>query len=119
MYKYLIAILLITSTIQGDHLFLTPTYPPTAFVEQLYEVRFRVIGLSNPTFTFTNLPDFLKGSEQGVLSGTPTSTGTFKVNIAYTDGTTSGSSSVSISVTSSPFTEASAKQSDEVVHLII
>jgi hypothetical protein len=62
MYKYLIAILLITTTIQGDTLFLSPTYPPTAFYQQFYEVRFRVIGLNNPTFTFTNLPDFLKGS---------------------------------------------------------
>ena len=69
------------------------------------------ISFSPSSFTFTNLPDFLKGSEQGVLSGTPTSTGTFKINIAYTDGTKSGSSSVSLSVTSSPFTEASSKQS--------
>ena len=119
MYKYLIAILLITSTIQNDSLFLTPTYPPTAFFEQYYEVRFRVIGLTNPTFTFTNLPSFLKGSESGVVSGVPASTGTFKIVIAYTDGTTSGSSTVSISVTSSPNTEASAKQSAEVVYLII
>ena len=119
MYKYLIAFLLITNAIQADTLFLTPTFPPTAFHQQFYEVRFRAIGLDNPTFTFTNLPDFLKGSAQGVVSGTPTSTGTFKVNIAYTDGTSSGSSSVSISVTASPNTEASARQSAEVVYLII
>ena len=119
MYKYLIAILLITSTIQYDTLFLTPTYPPTAFFEQFYEVRFRAIGLSNPAFTFTNLPSFLKGSESGIVSGVPTSTGTFKVTVTYTDGTSSGSSTVSISVTSSPNTEASAKQSAEVVYLII
>lgn len=87
MYKYLIAILLITNSIQADTLFLTPTYPPTAFYQQFYEVRFRAIGLNQPTFTFTNLPDFLTGSPQGVVSGTPSSTGTFKVNIAYTDGT--------------------------------
>lgn len=119
MYKYLIAILLITSSLQQDVLFLTPTYPPTAFAEQFYEVRFRVIGLTNPTFTFANLPSFLKGSESGVVSGTPTSTGTFKVTVSYTDGTSSGSSTVSIAVTSSPNTEASAKQNAQVVHLIV
>ena len=44
------------------HLFLSPAYPPTAFYEQYYEVRFRVRGLNHPSFNFDNLPSFLEGS---------------------------------------------------------
>jgi hypothetical protein len=80
MFKYLIAVLLLTATIQQDaSIFLTPPYPPTAFYQQYYEVRFRVRGLDAPTFKFDNLPNFLSGSTDGVLSGTPNITGTFKV----------------------------------------
>lgn len=103
MIKYLIAALLLTVTLQqGSPLFLTPTYPSTAFYQQYYEVRFRVVGLTVPTFTFTGLPSFLKGTTDGVVSGTPDATGTYKVGLSYTDGTNSGSSNVVISVTSSP-----------------
>jgi len=122
MFKYLIAALLLAASINlasAQDAFLTPPFPPTAFVEQYYEVRFRVYGLSAPTFTFTNLPDFLKGTADGVLSGTPSVTGTFKVTVSYTDGTTTGSNKVVISVTQSPNTAASAAQNKVVVGLII
>ena len=100
MFKYLIAVLLITATIQQDaSVFLTPPYPPTAFYQQYYEVRFRVRGLDAPTFKFDNIPNFLSGSADGVLSGTPNITGTFKISISYTDGTNSGSSKIVVSVT--------------------
>lgn len=87
------------------HLFLSPAYPPTAFYQQYYEVRFRVRGLTHPTFSFDNLPSFLEGSEDGVISGTPDLTGTFRITVRYSDGEAEGESRVVISVTSSPFTE--------------
>ena len=120
MFKYLVALLLISVAVQQDAtLFLSPTFPPTGFFQQYYEVRFRVRGLSGPTFTFENLPNFLSGSAEGVVSGTPNITGTFRVGISYTDGTNSGSSKIVISITSSPNTDASAKQSAEVTYLVI
>lgn len=120
MFKYLIAVLLLTATLQQDaSIFLTPPYPPTAFYQQYYEVRFRVRGLDGPTFKWDNLPNFLSGSADGVLSGTPNITGTFKISLSYTDGTGSGSSKIVISVTGSPNTDASAKQSADVTFLVI
>ena len=118
MFKYLIAALLLSVTLQQT-LFLTPTYPPSAFFQQYYELRFRVRGLEGPTFTFENLPNFLSGSADGVVSGTPNVTGTFRINVAYTYGTNSGSSKVVVNVIGSPNTDASAKQSAEVTFLVI
>ena len=105
--------------LSSAHLFLSPTYPSTAFVQQYYETRFRVRGLTHPRFTFRNLPTFFKGSEEGVVSGTPDIVGTFRVTIAYTDGTQSDESQVVFSVTSSPNTAESQKQSAAVVYLVI
>jgi hypothetical protein len=120
MFKYLIAVLLVTAAVQQDaSIFLTPPYPPTAFYQQYYEVRFRVRGLDAPNYKFDNLPNFLSGSADGVLSGTPNITGTFKVSISYTDGTNSGSNKVVISVTGSPNTDVSAKQSSDVTFMVI
>jgi hypothetical protein len=120
MIRYLIAALLLTVSLQqGSTLFLTPTYPPTAYYNQYYEVRFRVVGLTQPKFTFTGLPSFLNGTTDGIVSGTPSATGTYKVGLSYTDGTNSGSSNVVISVTSSSYTAASAQQSAAVANLII
>lgn len=122
MFKYLIAALLLAASINlasAQDAFLTPPFPPTAFLEQYYEVRFRVYGLSAPTFTFTNLPNFLKGTADGVVSGTPNTTGTFNVGVSYTSGNTTGSSKVVISITQSPNTAASAAQNQAVVGLII
>jgi hypothetical protein len=120
MIKYLIAALLLTVALQQDAtVFLTPTYPPSAFYQQYYEVRFRLRGLTGPTYTFDNLPNFFSGSADGVISGTPNITGTFKIGVSYTDGTTSGSNKVVISVIGSPNTDASAKQSAQVTYLVI
>ena len=119
MFKYLVAVLLLTATIQDDSLFLSPPYPPTAFYQQYYEVIFRVRGLRGPTFTFDNLPTFFTGSQDGGVSGTPNVTGTFKFTVSYTDGATSGASKVVISVAASPNTAASAQQSAEVTYLVI
>jgi len=118
MFKYLIAVLLVTATVQQT-LFLSPPFPPTGFYQQYYEVRFRVRGLNGPTFTFDNLPNFFTGSQDGVVSGTPNITGTFRFTVTYTDGTTSGSDKVVISVTASPNTAASASQSAAVNLLVI
>ena len=120
MFKYLVAVLLLSATIQQDaSVFLTPPYPPTAFYQQYYEVRFRVRGLDAPTFKWDNLPNFLAGNDDGVLAGTPNITGTFKISITYTDGTNSYTDKVVISVTGSPNTHASAKQNAEVTLLVI
>ncbi len=98
---------------------MSPPFPPTGFYQQYYEVRFRVRGLNNPTFTFDNLPNFFTGSADGVVSGTPNITGTFKFSISYTEGTSSGSDKVVISITASPSTAASAAQSSAVTYLVI
>ena len=70
-------------------------------------------------FTFHNLPDFLKGSETGVLSGSPTITGTFRFKVSYTNGEDSGEEETVLSISSSPNTPASDKQNKEVVELIV
>jgi hypothetical protein len=120
MFKYLIAVLLISVSLQqGATLFLSPPFPPTAFYQQYYEVRFRVRGLITPNFTFDNLPNFFAGSEDGDISGTPNVTGTFRFTVSYTDGVTSGSSKVVISVTASPNDASSAQQSAAVTFLVI
>jgi len=118
MIKYLIALLLVTATLQQES-FLSPPIPPTAFYQQYYQVIFRVRGLNGPTFTFENLPNFFVGTTEGVVSGTPNITGTFRIGVSYTDGTTSGSSKVVISVTASANTDASTQQSIEVTALVI
>ena len=90
MIKYLVAVLLLSTAIQAQDYFLTPPYLPTGFQGQYYEVRYRVRGMPHAEFTFTNLPDFFSGSADGVLSGTPSLTGTFKFRISYTDGENTG-----------------------------
>lgn len=122
MFKYLLAVLLLSAampSVAAQDYFLSPPFPPTAFYEQYYEVRFRVRGLLAPTFTFTNLPSFFTGSDTGVVSGTPTVTGTFRFTIKYAEGANGGSEEVIISVTDSPNTAASAAQNKAVVTLIV
>jgi hypothetical protein len=120
MFKYLLAVLLLTATLQQDSsLFLSPPFPPTGFYQQFYEVIFRVRGLNGPTFTYDNLPNFFTGSADGDVSGTPNITGTFKFTVSYTDGVSSGSNKVVISVAASPNTAASAQQSSDVTFLVI
>jgi hypothetical protein len=122
MFKYLVAVLLLTVTLQqagSSGLFLSPPFPPTGFIQQYYEVRFRVRGLNQPSFSFDGLPSFLKGSDNGVVSGTPDAAGTYKFTINYSEGSQSGSDKVIISVISSPNTAASAAQSAAVQYLVI
>lgn len=91
MFKNLGAVVLLSLVaLASTSLFLSPAYPSTAFYQQYYETRFRVRGLTHPTFTFENLPSFFTGSEDGVVSGTPDITGTFRITIKYTDGEQSG-----------------------------
>jgi hypothetical protein len=118
MIKYLIALLLVSASVQQT-LFLSPPFPPTAYFQQYYEVIFRVRGLDGPTFSYNNLPNFFTGSANGVVSGTANITGTFKFTISYTDGTNSGSNNVVINVANSPNTVASAQQSSAVTFLVI
>ena len=117
MIKYLLAALLLATAVHT--VFLTPPYLPTGFTEQYYEARYRVRGMPHAVFTFTNLPDFLTGTENGIVSGTPTTTGTFRFNVAFTDGETEGSEEAVLSITMSPNTARSAKQNEEVVELIV
>ena len=121
MMRNLGLLVLLTTLVfaNASHLFLSPAYPPTAFYQQYYEARFRVRGLTHPTFTYENLPSFLEGSADGIVSGTPDITGTFRITIKYTDGEESGESKVVISVTSSPHTVESEQRSAEVVYLVI
>lgn len=76
-------------------------------------------GLTLPVFSYDNLPNFFTGSADGVISGTPNVTGTFKFTINYKDDTQSGSDKVVISITASPYTAASAAQSAAVTFLVI
>ena len=89
MLKAILAIIMVSAVLSGD-LFLTPQYPSTGFYLQYYEVRFRVRGLDYPTFTFTGLPEFFKGSSSGVISGTPDATGTFQIGVKFESGDMSG-----------------------------
>ena len=90
MFKYLLAVLLLSAAVSAADHFLTPPYLPTGFTEQYYEARYRVRGMPHAEFSFTNLPDFLKGSKDGIVSGTPDATGTYRFTVAYTDGENSG-----------------------------
>lgn len=94
MIKYLTVLLLLAANLHLAHTqdyFLSPAFPPTGFYQQYYEIRFRVRGISFPTFSFTNLPEFFNGNTQGVVSGTPNVTGTFRFTVTYSDGNTSNS----------------------------
>lgn len=117
MFKYLLAVLLLSATVSSH--FLSPPYLPTGFTEQYYEARYRVRGMPHAEFSFTNLPDFLKGTKDGIISGTPDITGTFRFTVSYTDGEHSKSEEAFLSVTSSPNTAKSQAQNKEVVELIV
>ena len=90
MFKYLLAVLLLTATVTSSHYFLTPPYLPTGFTEQYYEARYRVRGMPHAQFSFSNLPDFLSGSADGIVSGTPDIPGTFRFTVSFTDGENKG-----------------------------
>ena len=97
MYKNLfVACLLIA--VATSAAFLTPAYPPTAYQNQFYSVRFRVRGLDNPIFDFEGLPKSLTGNKDGVLSGIPVAPGAFSIVIKYRSGPASGSSEIILKV---------------------
>ncbi len=85
MLKYSILTLLVVLSIQQGY-YLSPLYPPTAFENQYYEVRFRVRGLDFPQFSFKGLPDCFKGTADGVISGIPRGPGSYAVLVAYSSG---------------------------------
>ncbi|MEV0946118.1 putative Ig domain-containing protein, partial [Rhodococcus sp. NPDC049939] len=62
--------------------------PPDGVVGQPYEHTFTVTGTPAPTVTVTDgaLPDGLRLSEQGVLSGTPTTTGPHAFTVTASNG---------------------------------
>jgi len=91
MSKYLLALVLLIAGALAQGYFLSPPLLPTAFEEQYYEVRYRVRGMPYANFDFENLPKFLKANNNGVISGIPDITGTFRFKVKYTDGEESGS----------------------------
>lgn len=75
MIKIALAFLLLTTfaaTQNSQQYTLSPALPPTAFLGQYYTCDFRVAGLTNPKYTFDDLPYFFKASSSGRLEGTPT-----------------------------------------------
>jgi hypothetical protein len=57
MSRYLVIALLVGVSLQGaNEFFLSPPLPPTAFVGEYYTTQFRILGLDNPVFRFTDLP---------------------------------------------------------------
>lgn len=76
----------------------TPPFPPTAFVGQSYTLRFQASGLVRGTFSFEQLPPFLKGFSNGTISGTAESTGSHKIIVKYADRTKNGSAEVVLSI---------------------
>lgn len=85
MNRYLLAaILLVLSQCGGgDDYFLSPPLPPTAFIGEYYTTQFRILGLDNPVFKFSELPPWLKGYKDGTLAGTPTVAGSFPVRVFF------------------------------------
>lgn len=125
MLRYLIAALLLASILTTDasrsnaNFLLSPAIPNTAFQGQYYEVRFRVRGLESPNFTYKNLPSFLNGTSEGVVSGMASSVGSFKVSVTYTSGSSQGSSDVVFRVIASSSSGLSVAQDRAATNLII
>lgn len=90
MYKNLFIVCLLLA-LTTSVTYLTPSYPPTAYQNQFYSVRFRVRGLDNPIFSYEGLPKSLSGNPNGVLSGIPVIAGSFSIVIKYRDGAEFGS----------------------------
>ena len=66
-----------------ETVFITPTYPPTAFQNQYYSVVFRIRGADFPVFIFSGLPTGISGSTDGTVSGIPSVAGSFSVKLTY------------------------------------
>jgi hypothetical protein len=75
-----------------------------------------VAGLTNPKYTFSNLPRFFKSSSSGRIEGTPTEKGTFTISVTYQDNQASASKSVVLRITDPD--SSKQVQVKEVVHNI-
>jgi len=71
--------------------FITPAYPPTAFQNQYYTLKFRIRGVDFPVYRITGLPDGLQATSDGTISGIPISVGSFSIKLIYTAGDDTGS----------------------------
>lgn len=86
MYKLQLIGLLVAVCLAQDssnNYFLTPPLPPTAFTGQYYTVQLRVIGMSNPTFSFDNAPSFLATDPNGTIQGYPDQIGSFPMRVHF------------------------------------
>jgi len=104
MHKYLIFSVLLACTLaqeNPDQYFLSPPLPPTAFQGQYYTMQFRVIGIDNPQFSFSNLPPFLTAYTDGTIEGTPDRLGSFVTKLKFQSPRASGSRDIVFRVTSS------------------
>ena len=104
MYKYLIFSVLLACALaqeNPDRYFLSPPLPPTAFQGQYYTVQFRVIGIDNPQFSFSNLPPFLTAYSDGTIEGTPDRLGSFVAKIKFESPGASGSRDIVFRVANS------------------
>jgi hypothetical protein len=72
----------------------SPTLPPTAFVDQYYTCAFRVGGLSKPRFSFSQLPPPLVGSRNGIVYGVPSASGAYRVTVSFSEEEEEGSEEV-------------------------
>jgi len=63
-----------------------------------YTCDFRVQGLTNPTYIFSNLPYFFKASPGGRIEGTPATKGTYNVYVSYYEGKKTGRAQIILSV---------------------
>ncbi len=80
----LLLMIVSTSSSKNTQIYsISPSIPPKAFVGEYYTCDFRVQGLYNPTYKFTNLPSFFKASYNGRIEGTPTRKGTYNVVVSY------------------------------------
>jgi hypothetical protein len=86
MGKYLLALVLLIAGAMAQDYFLSPPVLPTAFEGQYYEVRYRVRGMPYASFSFDNLPKFLSATDNGIISGSPNMTGTFRFTVNFIKG---------------------------------
>jgi len=75
---------------------------PEAILGQTYRAQLAAVGFTGPLrWQIATLPAGLGGSADGVISGTPTATGTFTVNAQVSDGTVSANRLIDLLVSDS------------------
>ena len=57
---------------------------PHGLHREYYTAQFRVLGLDNPIFKFSNLPAWFEGHIDGTLAGTPKKAGSYPVRVFFT-----------------------------------